>query len=206
VRIVGGAYRGRRLKAPTGLKTRPTSEKVREALFDILGPQVDRGTFMDVYAGTGAVGIEALSRGALEVVFVESGPRVLCVLHSNIEGLGREAGDRCRVLPSSVDRAFKVLARSGFRPGIVFCDPPYADESWPAVLGTMRNSLAWRPGGLLVVEHAAKSPPKCPDGFEPGKAYRYGDSALSFFRVGGDACPGTREDSAVGEAGANGAF
>jgi 16S rRNA (guanine966-N2)-methyltransferase len=205
VRIVGGTFRGRRLKAPTGLETRPTSEKVREALFDILGPRVNGSAFMDVYAGTGAVGIEALSRGASEVVFVESGPKVVGVLRSNIEGLGREAGDRCRVLPSSVDRAFKAMAESDFRPGIVFCDPPYADKSWPAALGAMRYSLAWRPGGLLVVEHAAKNPPKCPEGFEAGKSYRYGDSALSFFWFGGAACPGRRGDSAVGEAGGNGA-
>lgn len=205
MRIVGGAYRGRRLKAPTGLKTRPTSEKVREALFDILGPRVDRSTFMDVYAGTGAVGIEALSRGASEVVLVESAPGVLGVLRSNIGSLGGEARGRFRVLASSVERAFKVLTESDFRPEIVFCDPPYADKNWPTVLGGIRNSLAWRPGGLLIVEHAYKETPKCPEGFESGKSYRYGDSALSFFGVWGDTCPGTREDSALGEAGVNGA-
>ncbi len=183
MRIVAGAFRGRRIKAPEGLRTRPTSEKVREALFDILGPRLVGCDFLDLYAGTGAVGLEALSRGARGVIFVENGPRVLGVLRSNVEGLGDEAVSRARIVPYAADRALKILAAERFEAITVFCDPPYADARWPSILSGMRRRLAWAPGGLLVVEHSAKRPAVCPEGFEAGRTYRYGDTALSFYRV-----------------------
>ncbi len=183
MRIVAGAFRGRRMKAPEGLRTRPTSEKVREALFDILGPGLEGGDFLDLFAGTGAVGLEALSRGARSVVFVENSPKVLAVLRANVESLGEEVASRVRVVPHPVERALRMLNAERFLARTVFCDPPYADTHWPSLLSGMRRRLAWSPDGLLVVEHAVKRPPVCPEGFEAGKIYRYGDSALSLFRV-----------------------
>ncbi len=183
MRIVGGAFRGRRIRAPEGLRTRPTSEKVREALFDILGPGLAGCHFLDLYAGTGAVGLEALSRGAQGVVFVENSPKVLGVLRSNVKSLGDDAVSRARILAYPAERALSLLVAEHFAPRTVFCDPPYADPHWPSLLSRMRHRLAWSAGGLLVVEHAVKRIPACPEGFNAGKTYRYGDSALSFFRV-----------------------
>jgi 16S rRNA (guanine(966)-N(2))-methyltransferase RsmD len=180
LRIVGGEWRGRRLDAPHGLKVRPTAEKVREALFDILGPEVAGGLFLDLYAGTGAVGLEAISRGAGCALLVEKGAKALASLRSNAERLG--AGDRCRVLPVSAERALRILTAEGAAVGSAFCDPPYADRAWPDLLERLGDHPVWAPGARVVVESASKSLPRCPAGFEAGRTYRYGDTALSVFR------------------------
>jgi 16S rRNA (guanine966-N2)-methyltransferase len=184
VRIVGGIFRGRRLKSPEGVGTRPTSEKVREALFDILGTQVADSLFVDLFAGTGAVGLEALSRGAGRVILVEAKGAGLPALRWNAEYLGI-GPDRCRILPVSVKKALALLKEEETRPDIVFCDPPYADARWPLLLAEMGRHVGWPPHGLLVVEHASKAPPACPDGFEVRRSYRYGDTGLTVFEKEG---------------------
>ena len=192
MRIVGGELRGRRLDVPRGMDVRPTSEKVREALFDILGPRVAGVSFLDLYAGTGAVGLEALSRGASGAVLVEKGARPLAALRSNVERLG--VGGRCRVLPVASEKALRILAGEGAAVGVAFCDPPYADAGWPDLLGRLATFPIWAPPGILVVESAAKSLPACPAGFEAGKTYRYGDTALSLFRFSGGRAGEVREE------------
>ncbi len=166
---------------PRGMDVRPTSEMVREALFDILGPRVAGVAFLDLYAGTGAVGLEALSRGASGAVLVEKGARALAALRKNVERLG--VGSLCRVLPVSSEKALRILSEEGAEVGVAFCDPPYADRAWPDLLRRLADFPIWVPPGILVVESAAKSPLACPAGFEAGKAYRYGDTALSVFRL-----------------------
>jgi len=180
LRIVGGDLRGRRLDVPRGMDVRPTSEKVREALFDIIGPRAAGVVFLDLYAGTGAVGLEALSRGAAGAVLVEKNARALAALRSNVERLG--VGGRCRVLPVSSEKALRVLSEEGAAVGVAFCDPPYADPGWPDLLGRLAAFPIWVPPGILVVESAARSLPSCPAGFEAGRTYRYGDTALSVYR------------------------
>lgn len=182
MRIVGGLYRGRRLKAPRGGATRPTSEKVREALFDILGPAVRGELFVDLYAGTGGVGLEALSRGAAQAVFVERRGESLRTLRENAAslGLGKES---VRVIAADAAKALALLRAEGASPGIVFCDPPYADAAWPALLARMGTALAWSEEALLVVEHASRTEPQPPAGFALRKIHKYGDTALSVFEV-----------------------
>jgi 16S rRNA (guanine966-N2)-methyltransferase len=184
VRIVGGIFRGRRLKAPEGALTRPTSEKVREALFDILGTGVKDSLFVDLFAGTGAVGLEALSRGAGRAILVEAKGPGLASLRWNADSLAVDP-DRCRILPVPVKKALALLGEEGARPDIVFCDPPYSDERWPALLAEIGRCLDWPSGGLLVVEHASKKAPVCPEGFDVRRSYRYGDTGLTVFEKKG---------------------
>jgi 16S rRNA (guanine966-N2)-methyltransferase len=117
VRVVAGEFRGRRLSAPRGASTRPTADRVREALFSILG-EVSGARVLDLYAGSGALGIEALSRGAVSAVFVERNPRAAAVIDRNLASLGLEQ----EVLRQDVVR---FLSRSEGRFDLVFCDPPY---------------------------------------------------------------------------------
>ena len=179
MRIVGGEHRGRKLFAPEGEATRPTSEKVREALFDILGARVAGAAFGDLYAGTGAVGLEALSRGATRCLFVERRRRALECLRRNIEAL--RAGPRARILPVDAAQAMALLEKEGPPLDILFCDPPYADGRWPSLLAAMGASGILAAGCLLVVEHAAKALPACPEGMKLRRSYRYGDTGLTVF-------------------------
>ena len=179
MRIVGGAHRGRKLFAPEGATTRPTAERVREALFDILSARVEGALVLDLYAGTGAVGLESLSRGAAACVFVEKGTRALAALRKNIELVG--VGETSRVLAVDAALALERLEKEGSVFDLILCDPPYADPHWPIHLAELGRNLLLAPGGRLVVEHAAKVPPKCPEGLEQGRSYKYGDSGLTVF-------------------------
>ncbi len=180
MRVIGGAFRGRRLFAPEGTATRPTAAKVREALFDILGERVRDSLFLDLYSGTGAVGIEALSRGAGRAVFVERAGRALAVLRRNLDALG--LGPRSLVLPVPAEKALAVLAERGLQVYLAFADPPYAAAGRARVLEALGEAEAvWAPGALLAVEHSAAALPEPPPGFGPVRSYRYGDTGLSLF-------------------------
>jgi len=154
VRVIGGRHGGRRLSAPGGARTRPTADRVRESLFSILGPTVEGARVLDLFAGSGALGIEALSRGAAEAVFVDSAPAALKALRSNLDALGIEAEVR-----RSDARAFLRTARNtGREYDLVFLDPPYRraaalardlDRDLPGVLS---------PGARVAVETGRRSP------------------------------------------------
>src|SRR6202167_253113 len=139
MRIVAGAWRGRSLLAPSGTATRPTADRVRQALFDMLmhapwaGPTViTDASVLDVFAGTGALGLEALSRGAARAVFVERARPALAALRTNIEAC--RAGDRCEVLPIDA-----LSAPAGERADIVFLDPPYGQDLAVRALARLRS-------------------------------------------------------------------
>ena len=152
MRIVAGAWRGRALIAPPGEATRPTADRVRQALFDMLlhapwgGPDaVEGATVLDAFAGTGALGLEALSRGAARATFIEHDRAALAALRANIAACRAE--DRCTVLP--VD----VLAAPPARPcGLVFLDPPYGSDLVPRAVERLRASGWIAPGALMVAE------------------------------------------------------
>jgi 16S rRNA (guanine(966)-N(2))-methyltransferase RsmD len=179
MRITGGALRSRQLKAPRGDATRPTSDRVREALFSILGDIVGVRV-LDLYAGTGALAFEALSRGAAHATLVESGREPLAVIRANLASLG--VADRTRVIAQPVERAAKALG-DGFE--LVFADPPYADvrgeaPAIRAIAGLMPSALS--AGGLLVLEHAEKDAPPDVGGLEREETRHYGDTAITFYR------------------------
>jgi 16S rRNA (guanine966-N2)-methyltransferase len=149
MRIVAGEMRGRPIQAPPGRATRPTSDRVREAIFSIVGP-VEGLAVLDVFAGSGALGLEALSRGADHAVFVDDDPRAAAVIHGNAERLG--VADRVRVVRRDWRRALAGERSAGRRYGLCLADPPYSFLSRIAdELGRAIRPLMDR-GGILVVE------------------------------------------------------
>ncbi|MGH7270802.1 MAG: 16S rRNA (guanine(966)-N(2))-methyltransferase RsmD, partial [Polyangiaceae bacterium] len=160
MRITGGKFRSRALKAPKGQATRPTSDRVREALFGILEAAGGlRGArVLDLYAGTGALGLEALSRGASLAVLVESSRKALAVLRANVNDLG--LGDRTRIIAKDAGDAVRQLARAeAFN--IVFADPPWAivdTGAAPGVLAVLAGAGVLSAEACVVLEHSARTP------------------------------------------------
>jgi 16S rRNA (guanine966-N2)-methyltransferase len=174
MRVIAGRLGGRRLTVPSGLGTRPTADRVREALFSVLG-DVGGAMVLDLYAGTGALGIEALSRGAAHATFVESARPALAALRANLAALGIEAS--ARVVAQPVARAVPGLAGSF---DLVLADPPYAAiAEVPAVLAALRAALA--PGARIVVEHASRDAAPSVAGFAARPSRVYGDTAVTLY-------------------------
>ncbi len=184
MRIIAGTFRSRVLEAPAGLATRPSSDRLRETLFNVLAPRIEDSSFLDLYAGSGAVGIEALSRGATHVTFVERAPAALEVLRANLDRLGVTEG--FRVHAASVGT---FLRRPGTAAAVlfdvVFLDPPYdAAEEYAAALGLLGGASAGllAEGGLVIAEHRRKQRLEVRYGeLERTRLLEQGDAALSFF-------------------------
>jgi 16S rRNA (guanine(966)-N(2))-methyltransferase RsmD len=182
VRIIAGEFRSRTLKAPPGMATRPTSDRLRETLFNVLAPRIQGAVFLDLYAGSGAVGIEALSRGAARAVFVERVPAALRVLNSNLAGLGITS--RFRIDSSAVSLALRRMrAEEPF--DLVYLDPPFDDEAeYATSLGLLGGACAGllAPGALVIAEHRPKSRLEEQYGIlQRARILKQGDAALSFF-------------------------
>lgn len=183
MRIVGGHLGGRVLRAPAGARTRPTSEKVREAMFNILGNllgSLEGAHVLDLFAGSGALGIEALSRGAARVTFVDAGKPALGVVRDNLRALALD--DRADVVAGdAVTHAARLVPAAPWR--LVFVDPPYqSDLAMRAVLALPPAHLA--PGAVVVIEHDRKHAPPDPLGsLLRTDERRYGDTMVSFYEV-----------------------
>ena len=168
-RIIAGQWRGRVIKAPEGGDTRPTGERAREALMSMLAADLSGARALDLFAGSGALGLEALSRGAASAVFVDASRKASAILASNIALLG--AGERSRLLTMDALAALRVLAADGDRFDIVFIDPPYARDLYrPALELLLRRGLI-HPGGIACVE--SQAPVDAP-GYRVLKDKRYG--------------------------------
>ena len=178
-RIIGGSARGRRIKAPSGDQTRPTSDRVREALFSSLTSEVGSIAgvrFLDLYAGSGAVGLEARSRGAGSVTLVEQDRRTASVIHANARSLGF---GEVEVLVGAVARVLAGEPRAPY--DVVFIDPPYALSNTDvcADLAALLSHGWLAEGALVVVERATRSGEVVwPDGFAPSRTKRYGETTL----------------------------
>jgi 16S rRNA (guanine966-N2)-methyltransferase len=192
MRIVAGAARGRRLRAPGGPGTRPTADRVKEALFSSLQPLLPSAVVLDLYAGSGALGLEALSRGAARVTFVESDRRALAALRHNIEVVALAGAE---VVAGDVERSLATpLPGAPF--DLVLLDPPYAvsAERLGKVLARLVPQLA--SGATVVIERAARdgAPPWPPDLLEP-TSRRYGDTAVHRARAGDDPARSAKEST-----------
>ena len=180
MRIVAGTFRGRRLHAPKGTEIRPTSDRVREAIFSIIGPTVEAAKVLDLFAGTGALGLEALSRGASEAVFIDRSLQAVQLIRSNIELCGVQ--DRVSIIHGSVDQGLHRLADRGEVFDLIFMDPPYGGGS---VQKTLSNLAAVaRNRTLVVAEHGVRDlSPLYPADRQWIKIQerKYGDTAVSFF-------------------------
>lgn len=173
VRIIGGALQGQRLEVPSG--ARPTESRVREALFSIWGADLPGCRFLDLFAGSGAMGLEALSRGATSSTFVESSKSSLAALRRNCR-----IADRDAVRLVSI-RLPKIGRRLGTQPfGLAFADPPYDFAAYGPLLEALRPCVA--KDGELVIEHSSRSTMPDDEAWQHADTRRYGESCLSFFR------------------------
>ncbi len=183
MRIVAGKYGSRHLKSPGSLRLRPTSDRLRETLFDILGPAVAGSLFVDAYAGTGAVGIEALSRGARRVIFIEIARGAVLLIRRNLEALG--AADGAEIVHDDARRALARLEARGECADLLFLDPPYEDEEeYRRALELLSHSAPLARTGAIVFEHRATLPlPDFLGQLESFRRVRQGDACLTFFRL-----------------------
>lgn len=183
MRIIGGAARGRRIRAPRGSAIRPTADRVREALFDILPRDLAGMRVLDLFAGSGSLSLEALSRGAESALLVDESAEAARLMRRNVETLG--FADRARVWPQPVGRALRRLSDEGAAYHAIFLDPPY-DRGWvDKALTMIGRNRTLREEGIAVAEHSARE--------RVGEQYgglvrrdlrRYGDTVLSFFEFG----------------------
>jgi 16S rRNA (guanine(966)-N(2))-methyltransferase RsmD len=180
MRIIAGRFKGRRL-APVRGGIRPTSDKVREAIFSILGEAVAGTRVLDLFAGTGALALEALSRGAASAVLVEEEPAVLVVLRRNVAILG--VADRVRIIPAPVQAALKRLKAAGERFELIFLDPPYGRGLAAATLELLHNSGIINASAWVVAELCRREPsPPVVGCLELADLRQYGDTQVAFYR------------------------
>jgi 16S rRNA (guanine(966)-N(2))-methyltransferase RsmD len=173
--VIAGTLKGRRLKPPTWEGLRPTSDKLRETLFNILAPRMPGSRFCDGYAGSGAVGIEALSRGAAHVTFVERDRRAARLIETNLAGCGVAADYTIDV--ADVVTALRRRAADAF--DVIWLDPPYDLGNLEAALDAAAAALG--SGGVVVLERAARREPPLPASLARTRDVVSGDSALTFF-------------------------
>lgn len=177
MRIIAGTLKGRRLDAPTWEGLRPSSDRLRETLFNVLAPRIEGSRFLDGFAGTGAVGLEALSRGAAHVTFIERDPRACRLIAENARRCGLTGG--YTILRGGVVETARRETLGPF--DLVFLDPPYADKYVDDAAAAAMRWLA--PEGRLVVEHATRDPMDSVAGGRLVRTLRSGDTTLSFFEL-----------------------
>lgn len=182
MRVIAGKLGSRTLKGPRGQALRPTSDRLRETLFNILGAAVEDSVFVDAYAGTGAVGIEALSRGARRAVFIEKHRTAVALIRKNLAVLGIEQD--AEVLPTDAVKGLAWLANEGTRADFIFVDPPYGDSTaYEKVLKLLAQSPLLARGGRVILEHEKRRTLE----EKTGKLMRVrtvvqGDGVLSFYQ------------------------
>lgn len=182
MRVVAGEFRGRRLDSIEGLDVRPTSDKVKESLFNILGSSVIDSIFLDLFGGTGGIGIEALSRGAKHVVFIDSGIKSIKVLKGNLDKLNIK--DNAEVFHTDYSTAISKLYKYKRKFDIIFVDPPYRVGIAESALEEIDKNLILTESGIIVVEHDSRD--EMPQ--RVGKLYKYrikqyGSTGLSFYTM-----------------------
>jgi 16S rRNA (guanine966-N2)-methyltransferase len=191
MRVISGKYRGRRLMGPTGLDLRPTGDRLKESLFDILAPKIDGAIVLDAFGGTGAVGIEALSRGAREAVFIESIATGCRLIRKNLKLCGIEAG--YRILQQDIFASLRLLARQGFKANIVFFDPPYDWKPYRDLLEIVfERELLIQPSCAVIEHHRKAVLPESGDNYRRFRVVRQGDHCLSFYEEATSQEPGAR--------------
>jgi len=185
MRIISGTYRGFRLRSLKGASLRPTSDQMRETLFDVLGPAIGGSRFLDGYAGSGAVGLEALSRGAAQVVLVESQRAAQDLIRRNLEAL--RAADKVRLIGSKLEAALDRLAQEATSFDYVFLDPPYAEiAAYHRVLRQLGRSPLLAPDSAVIAEHSRHVLLEAKYGtLDRRREIRHGDTQLTLYHPSG---------------------
>ena len=180
MRIIGGTYKRKNLSAVPGMSTRPTSDRLRESLFNIIGPRVDGWVVLDLFAGTGALGLEALSRGADFCVFVDHQKKALSVIRKNIASCTLEA--QCRVIGWDISRNLTCLRNHTPRFNLVFMDPPYNKDLVPQTLLHLIQTGCLAENAQIVCEHDMNDTlPASLKTLSLVDQRRYGRTCVSFF-------------------------
>ncbi|PIV57489.1 16S rRNA (guanine(966)-N(2))-methyltransferase RsmD [Candidatus Desantisbacteria bacterium CG_4_10_14_0_8_um_filter_48_22] len=181
MRITGGEFRGRKIKTLEGISTRPISEMARKALFDLIGPRVIDSAFLDLFAGTGSVGIEALSRNAVSAVFVENAEKAVRVIEYNLKTLG--IGGRSSVFRNDVLSWLNIAEAKGDEFDIIFIGPPYYKGYADRVLDSLEKKNVLREGGVIFVQRHKKEKVIIPGGLALADERKYGDTVLLIIKV-----------------------
>jgi 16S rRNA (guanine966-N2)-methyltransferase len=180
MRIISGISKGRRLAALKSQAIRPTSDRVKESIFNILGGQVEGKIVLDLFAGTGNLGIETLSRGAKRVLFVEKGRQALRLIQKNLSQFGMR--ERSEILPKDVSRAIGILKQRGESFDLILMDPPYEKGLIQKTLLKLHLHKIYHEGSILVIEHDRREPiPERVEGWTLLRQRRIGDTVISFF-------------------------
>ena len=177
MRIIAGAMRGQRLETPAGERVRPTLDRVREALFNILAPDLEGATFLDLYAGSGAIGIEALSRGATRAVFIDNHPQSARCIRKNLTNTRCEDRGTCMSyrMPEDLKRIPGTFS-------LIFADPPFDYGDYPGLIEAIANANVLAAGGTLIIEHGFKSDlPEVAGHLTRTQERRYGKTELTFY-------------------------
>ena len=184
MRVIAGNARGRRLKAPRGLKTRPATARARESIFSRLNARLDfEGlTVLDIFAGSGSLGIEALSRGAAHATFVDSSKAATRTIRENLEALG--LSNRARIISNDLHRALPELSRARKSFGLVFVDAPYANDISNGVIAMLASLNLVAADGWIVIRQFKRAPvaPPAPEGFEQFTVSIIGDHRIAYYR------------------------
>lgn len=201
MRIVSGKHRGRRIEAPPGKNTRPTTDQVRESLFNVLqhggfgDDPVDNAYVLDVFCGTGALGLEAISRGAADVVFMDKAPPALKAVRTNVETLGE--GDNALILRADAARPGKRPDKWAAR-DLVFLDPPYGKKLGEAALVGLARRSWLADDALVIFEESAKAKITLPDGYTTIEKREFGDTVIRFCRYSVDGSDGASGGGSTG--------
>ncbi|WP_332262381.1 16S rRNA (guanine(966)-N(2))-methyltransferase RsmD [Paenibacillus sp. GSMTC-2017] len=181
MRVIAGVARGRALKAVPGTNTRPTTDKVKEAIFSMIGPYFDGGTVLDLFAGTGGLGIEAWSRGADKIILVDKEKTSIDIIRLNVKTAGAESA--VEIYRNDAERALKALSKRDLKFTLVFLDPPYRMTEMDKLMNELAETDMLDPDALVVVEHDASFRyPEEMTSFHQIKFAKYGDTAVTIYR------------------------
>jgi 16S rRNA (guanine(966)-N(2))-methyltransferase RsmD len=181
MRVIGGIFRGRSLRTVSGLKVRPTSDRLRETLFNILASRINHSRFLDVCAGSGAVGIEALSRGADEVTLIERNRQACNAIRTNLNALG--ITQNVTVINRDASVALNQLEQDARQFDLLYFDPPYASELYKSVMRQLGSGTLLTDNSVVIVEHRIKTPPEAQYGsLELFRNVKQGESGLAFYQ------------------------
>lgn len=181
MRVIAGEAKGRTLKAVPGMNTRPTTDKVKEAIFSMIGPYFDGGMALDLFAGTGGLGIEAWSRGIERTVFIDREKISIDIIRHNVQTANM--GSAAEIYRNDAERALKALARRGQRFRLVFLDPPYKMITMDSLMAQLMENELLEPDAIIVVEHdASHRYPEQMEHFDQLKYAKYGDTAVTIYQ------------------------
>ena len=182
MRVISGKSRGCKLKAPEGLSTRPTTDRIKESLFNILAPDIYDCRFLDIFSGSGAIAIEALSRGAKEAVLIDSSDKAMAVIRENL--IHTKLSDNAETMKSDVFSALKTLGSKGRRFDIIFMDPPYAAGLYEKTLETIVRCNILADDGYIVAEQSSDDEAVDIEGLKNYRVKDYKTTKMVFYALG----------------------